>query len=48
MPAIVGRVHLLDRESNQDIRDPMGGAYGDFKSTFDVVNECLDRWIPVL
>ena len=48
MPAIVGRVHLLDRESNQDIRDPIGGTYGDFNSTFGVVNDCLDRWIPVL
>jgi protein-tyrosine-phosphatase len=48
MPAVVGRTHLLDRESNQDIKDPMGGTYEDFNSTFDVVNDCLDHWIPVL
>ncbi len=48
MSTVVGRVHLLDRESNQDIRDPMGGTYGDFNNTFEVINDCLDHWIPVL
>jgi protein-tyrosine phosphatase len=48
MSAVVGRIHLLDRESNQDIKDPMGGAYGGFKNTFEVINSCLDHWIPVL
>jgi protein-tyrosine phosphatase len=48
MPTVVGRVHLLDRESNQDIKDPMGGTYEDFNRIFNVVNDCLDRWIPIL
>ena len=48
MSTVVGRVHLLDRESNRDIRDPMGGTYGDFNNTFEVINDCLDHWIPVL
>jgi len=48
MPWLASRVHMMDRAGEQDIPDPIGGTYDDFKQTYEQLNECISAWLPSL
>ena len=48
MPVVADRVHMLDRRNDQDVPDPMGGTYDDFRRTFDDISRCIADWLTVL
>jgi protein-tyrosine-phosphatase len=39
---------MMDRAGEQDIPDPIGGTYDNFKQTYEQLKECIAAWLPSL